>query len=140
MSKFESLDFAPLPVAPPATPETVKVSVLKGGKLRVTLNAAAFEKLDEPDAFSVETAGGESKDGFLRCSVVPEGEGWPVIVRAFKDKRSSASCTIAKHPFKPGVTHDAVECDVEWQGGGVFIVALPDWTSFVTTDESEPAE
>lgn len=95
---LDTLDFAPRPVVAKDAAPTVKVAVLKGGELKLTLGAGAYDRLGKPPALFVETA--QNGVGYLRLTPAKAGEGWPVTERALvKRGRPFASCTVAVHPF-----------------------------------------
>lgn len=80
MSKLEGLRFSPVPAIAASDEAVIKVGVLKNDVIRITLNAAAYEKLGKPVAFAVEAAAGEAGN-FLKLIPAEQGRGWAVTAR-----------------------------------------------------------
>ncbi|HYD87131.1 MAG TPA: hypothetical protein VEA80_06640 [Vitreimonas sp.] len=142
MSKFGNLAFKPVAVEEPETERVIKVAVTKAGAVKLTFNAGAYAELGKPDAMKVEAASADGRD-FLQLTPAKLGEGWPVMERdapKSENGRPSGSCSIKVHPFKPGVWHGAEMAEAEWLGGGVVVVAMPDWASMRPAADDSASE
>ena len=141
---FDDLEFAPIAPAAANAGPTVRVAVLKSDALRITFNAAAYEKLDKPSRMFVAAA---SRDDFHFLSVRPAGEAelqaLVVVQRApTKKSRPGASITVHAHPFEPGVTHGATDVETTWRDDGSAVLQMPDWNEILGSikgDEEDPS-
>lgn len=142
MGKFGDLAFAPLPVQEkPRFGPCIKVSVLTGGGIKLSLNAEAYAAFNKPDALAVQTAS-DGDANYLKLAPAPLGQGWPLFEREAPKKdggRPSASCRIAVHPWRPGLIHRAEEAEVEWDGA-TAVLKLPDWRAMLAGIEAAEAE
>jgi len=133
-------DFVVFTPEPGGGAAQIKCAVLKGGVLKLTLNAAALARLSAPE--TVEAA----------CAVRPEGRfvrltpgrenGWPVRRclppkggRGGAAKRASAAVKLTNHPFTPGVVRRAEPCVAHW-GVDWVVVTLPDWDAMLAAIEA----
>lgn len=137
---MEGLNFEPCPVVAKGkdAPAAIKVSALRTGNIRVSLNAAAFAKFGRPEALRVATATNDKGRHFLMLRAAPKGEGWPVTDRSHVGKgQLPATCLIETHPFEIGVVHKGHDVETTWADDHA-IVALPNWERML--DEIEASE
>lgn len=129
-----ALNFAPVPVKAREN-ACIKVGVIKGDVIKLSINADAFSRLGRPKALAVAAATDENGLHFQK--VQTSETGWPVTTRKPPRGESlTAACRILSHPFKPGVTHAPHQVEAYWEADGV-VLAMPNWERML--DEIELA-
>lgn len=105
----------------------IKVAVLAKAGVKLTFNAAAYEKLGKPDSVCVAAA---ERDGrhYLRISHAA-GAAWPVKPRTLGARATFATCTLGATPCDPGIVHAAAVVEAQWSAPNSVLLAMPDWAA-----------